>query len=62
MVYYLEVNNITDSAGNLISPQGNLVRFSIQNLDNLENLNVYPNPVTSKHLHHKSHLSKLSGK
>ena len=47
--YYLEVNNITDLAGNLISPQGNLVRFSIQNLDNLENLNVYPNPVTSKH-------------
>jgi len=47
--YYLEVNNITDLAGNLISPQGNLVRFGMQNLNNLDNLNVFPNPVTSKH-------------
>ena len=47
--YYLEINNITDLAGNLISPQGNLARFGIQNLNNLDHLNVFPNPVTSKH-------------
>jgi len=47
--YYIEISNITDLAGNVISPQGNLVRFGMQNLNNLDHLNVYPNPVTPKH-------------
>ncbi|MEN6444448.1 MAG: S8 family serine peptidase, partial [Candidatus Cloacimonas sp.] len=47
--YYLEINNLTDLAGNLILPQGNLARFGIQNINNLDHLNVFPNPVTPKH-------------
>ena len=47
--YYLEINNINDLAGNLISLQGNIARFGIQNLNNLDHLSVFPNPVTSKH-------------
>lgn len=47
--YYLETNNLADLAGNLISPQHKLARFSIQDIANLKNVTVFPNPVTPKH-------------
>ncbi len=47
--YFLETNNLSDLAGNLVSPQHNLARFNIQTISNLKNLTVFPNPVTPKH-------------
>jgi len=47
--YLLETSNLTDLAGNVVSPQYNLARFGIQAISNLKNLTVFPNPVTSKH-------------
>jgi subtilisin family serine protease len=48
--YYLETNNLLDLAGNLISQQYKLARFNVQEISNLKNLTVYPNPVTPKHV------------
>lgn len=48
--YYIEVNNLTDLAGNIISPQYKLARFGVNNISNLDKLTVYPNPVTNKHV------------
>lgn len=43
--YYIKLENITDLAGNMISPQANLARFALRNITNLKDLKVYPNPV-----------------
>jgi subtilisin family serine protease len=47
--YFLETNNLTDLSGNMVSPQHKLVRFAVQDLKNLKDLTVYPNPITYKH-------------
>lgn len=43
--YYLILNNITDLAGNPITPNLNSCRFTRNDVTNLENVIVYPNPV-----------------
>jgi subtilisin family serine protease len=43
--YHLIINNITDLAGNLVSPQYNIARFALTDIRNLDNIVVYPNPV-----------------
>lgn len=47
--YFIRIDNLTDLAGNLISPQFNIARFSLSDIRNLDDLTVFPNPVTSKH-------------
>lgn len=42
--YYIKVINIEDLAGNLILPGKNFVRISLP-IKNLENIQVFPNPV-----------------
>ena len=46
--YYLRISNIRDLAGNVISPQYNVARFSLINTKNLESVVVFPNPVLAK--------------
>jgi hypothetical protein len=47
--YYIETNNLQDLAGNVISPQYKLERFGIYNIQDLDDVTVYPNPLTPKH-------------
>ncbi|MDD4309895.1 MAG: S8 family serine peptidase [Candidatus Cloacimonetes bacterium] len=47
--YYIETENLTDLAGNMISPQHKLVRFNLASVAKLKDVNVFPNPVTHKH-------------
>ncbi len=47
--YFIETNNLTDLAGNIISPQYKLARFGLNDITNLDKLTVYPNPITRKH-------------
>lgn len=47
--YYIETNNLEDLAGNVISPQKKLARFGISDIQDLDNVTVFPNPITPQH-------------
>lgn len=47
--YFVETRNLTDLAGNLVSSQFNIARFSLTDIRDLDKLTVFPNPVTPKH-------------
>lgn len=48
--YYIETNNLQDLAGNVISPQFKLARFGVWDLNDLDDVTVYPNPITPDHI------------
>ena len=43
--YYIRIRNIKDLAGNTVSKQYNVARFSLSNIKNLKDVTAYPNPV-----------------
>ncbi len=45
--YYVETNNLQDLAGNVISAQFKLARFGVFDVNDLDDVTVYPNPITS---------------
>jgi subtilisin family serine protease len=47
--YSITVNNVRDLAGNIISPQNNLARFSLSDINDLSKVTVFPNPVRTEH-------------
>lgn len=47
--YFIETNNVTDLAGNLVSAQGKIARITLAAVDNLKDLKVFPNPITHDH-------------
>ncbi|MBM4403673.1 MAG: S8 family serine peptidase [Candidatus Cloacimonetes bacterium] len=46
-LYYVTVSNVTDLAGNVISPQFNTARFSLPPVTDLSQMILFPNPVRS---------------
>ncbi len=60
--YYIITENLCDLAGNLISSQHKMASFSIQDLSNLKNLSVFPNPVTPKHTQEVRFINFPTGK
>ncbi len=46
--YYIEINKISDLAGNSISPIHNLARFALRDINGLGNVVVFPNPLRRK--------------
>ncbi len=46
-LYYVTISNVTDLAGNVISPQNNLATFAMPTVTNLDAVILYPNPVRS---------------
>ena len=48
--YFIETNNLMDLAGNIISPQYKLARFGINDIMDLGQVTVFPNPITPKHV------------
>jgi subtilisin family serine protease len=45
--YYLILQNISDLAGNRITPNQNSCKFALTDINNLDKVVVYPNPVKS---------------
>jgi len=43
--YFVQVNNITDLSGNVISPLHNLARFALRDITDLRDIVVFPNPM-----------------
>lgn len=43
--YYIEIMNVCDLAGNLISPVHNLARITLSDVQNLDEIVVFPNPL-----------------
>jgi hypothetical protein len=60
--YFLTIQNITDLAGNKITPNQNSCRFTLADIENLDKLVVYPNPVKVSANEAVSFLNFPSGK
>ncbi|HHV36791.1 MAG TPA: S8 family serine peptidase [Candidatus Cloacimonetes bacterium] len=43
--YFIEIANVCDLAGNMISPAHNLARFALSDIGDLDELVVFPNPL-----------------
>jgi subtilisin family serine protease len=43
--YFIQVHNVTDLSGNVISPLHNLARFALRDITDLSDIVVFPNPM-----------------
>jgi len=60
--YFTVVNNISDLAGNLISPNHNIAKFGLTEFSDLSQLVVYPNPVKTAKNQQVTFLNFPTGK
>lgn len=60
--YYLTVYNISDLAGNVISPNQNSCTFALNNFTDLRQIVVYPNPIKASEHQDVNFLNFPTGK
>jgi subtilisin family serine protease len=60
--YYIIINNITDLAGNRITPNQNSCKFTLSDISNLEKVVAYPNPVKASQYANVNFLNFPTGK
>ncbi|MDD2228065.1 MAG: S8 family serine peptidase [Candidatus Cloacimonetes bacterium] len=60
--YYIETNNLEDLAGNTISPLYKLARFGLNDIGDLDQVTVFPNPITPKHIQNATFVKFPTGK
>ncbi len=60
--YFIIIENVSDLAGNRISPQNNIARVITQDIKNLNNVVTYPNPVRASQNESIAFLNFPAGK